>query len=160
MLISFQERFITRRFVFFIQIGDFLSDLEKLIELSKTWEKENITNGYIANTEKDILEPLVVAIEKKKIIGYCFGEFYTEKSTFSYIKPGSKCFRISEIYVLPKYRDKGVGETLIKMIQDEVKNKCEYTVLSTSTKDYQKILRFYCEKADMDFHSAFLIKKN
>lgn len=134
--------------------------IDDLLELSKKWEEENITNGYHKNAAEDLLTPIVVAIENKKIIGYCFGEFYIEQSNFSYIKPGSKCFRICEIYVLPKYRNKGIGKTLIAMMQEHVKNECEFTVLSTSTKDYKKILKFYVEDAHMDFHSAFLIKKN
>ena len=142
----------------FVKLNDNL--INELIDLSIIWEKEDITNGYHRNVPEDIVEPIVVAYDNNKIVGYCFGEFYTEKSTFSYIKPGSYCFRICEIYVLPEYRNKGIGKRLIILMQDKVKDKCEYTVLSTSTKDYKKILKFYVDDAKMEFHSAFLIKKN
>lgn len=136
------------------------NNLKRLMFLSAIWEKENITNGYIKNNKDDFLEPIVVAYANNDIVGYCFGEFYIEKSRFSYIEPGSKCFRIDEIYVLPEYRNKGIGKHLINLIQEKVKNECEYTVLSTSTKDYNKVLKFYVEDAGMEFHNAFLIKKN
>ena len=142
----------------FIKLDD--KYISELLSLSAKWEEENITNGYHKNVESDIEEPIVIAIDNNKIVGYCFGEFYIEKSTFSYIKPGSKCFRICEIYVLPEYRSQGIGKKIIDMLMDKVKNDCEYTVLSTSTKDYKKILKFYIDDVGMEFHSAFLIKKN
>ena len=39
-----------------------------------------------------------------------------------------------------------------------MRSSCSYVTLSTSTKDYKRILHFYAETVGMDFHSAFLIK--
>ena len=66
--------------------------------------------------------------------------------------------QIDEIYVIPSYRSKGVGKELFKLMENEIKESCDYITLSTSTKDYKKILHFYVDELDMNFHSAFLIK--
>ncbi len=66
---------------------------------------------------------------------------------------------VDEIYVNPAYRNQGIGKTLFRMLEEYVKSDCQYITGSTSTKDYKKILNFYVDELDMNFHSAFLIKK-
>lgn len=132
--------------------------IQSLINLSKSWENENCTHGIVANNADDIKEPLYVAIDNNEIIGYIFGHYYTVENKTSYIELGEKCFMVDELYVLPKYRSQGVGRELFRRLESEVKNSCAYITCSTSTKDYKKILHFYVDELDMDFHSAFLIK--
>ena len=132
--------------------------IEELIKLSQNWQDEKCTWGIIANTKDDLKEPLFVAIDNDAIVGYIFGHFYVEENKTSYIKTGSKCFMIDEIYVLPAYRNKGVGKELFKLIESHVQNLCEHITLSTSTKNYKSILRFYIDELEMNFHHAFLIK--
>ena len=132
--------------------------IDELIKLSKRWEQEECTWGIIANSKQDIKEPLFVAIENDIIIGYIFGHFYTTESKTSYIEVGSKCFMIDEIYVLPTYRNRGIGKKLFKLMEEHIKISCDYITLSTSTKNYKSILHFYIDELDMCFHSAFLIK--
>ena len=132
--------------------------LRELIELSKKWVAEDCSYGMVANTEKDIQKPLCVAVDNNKIIGYVFGHFYTMENKSSYVEIGSNCFSVDEIYVLPEYRSQGVGKELFRQMEKRVKDSCSYVTLSTSTKNYKKILHFYVEELDMNFHSAFLIK--
>ena len=129
-----------------------------LIELSKAWENEGCSHGIIANEKDDLKEPLFVAIINDTIVGYIFGHYYTVENKTSYIDVGEKCFMVDEIYVLPQYRSQGIGKELFSLLENEVKDSCVYITLSTSTKNYKKILHFYVEELDMDFHSAFLIK--
>ncbi|MBR2926125.1 MAG: GNAT family N-acetyltransferase [Clostridia bacterium] len=132
--------------------------IQRLIELSQAWEAEACSYGIVANTAEDITEPLCVAIETDKIIGYIFGHYYVVENKTSYIEVGEKCFMVDELYVLPEYRSQGVGRELFRKLENEVKDSCAYITLSTSTKDYKKILHFYVDEVDMGFHSAFLIK--
>ena len=132
--------------------------VQSLIELSKKWEKENCCHGIVANTKDDLKEPLSVAIENDEIVGYIFGHYYVPENRTSYIEIGSKCFMIDELYILPEYRSLGIGKKLFKRLENEVSGHCTYITLSTSTKDYKKILHFYVDELGMDFHSAFLIK--
>ncbi len=131
----------------------------ELIELSKKWQEEECSWGIIANTQEDLREPLFVAADGKKIVGYIFGHSYITENKTSYIELGSKCFMIDEIYVLPSYRNKGIGKELFKLMEKHVKESCNYLTLSTSTKNYKSILHFYIDELDMNFHSAFLIKE-
>ena len=129
-----------------------------LIELSKEWESEGCSHGIIANEKDDLKKPLFVAVEGNEIVGYIFGHYYTVENKTSYIDVGKKCFMVDEIYVRPQYRSQGIGKELFRLMEKEVKDSCVYITLSTSTKDYKKILHFYAEELGMDFHSAFLIK--
>lgn len=132
--------------------------IQKLIELSKKWQEEDCSYGMIANTEEDIKEPLCVAVDNDEIVGYIFGHYYVTENKTSYIDIGCECFTVDELYVLPEYRSQGIGKELFKRMEKAVKDSCTYITLSTSTKDYKKILHFYVEELDMNFHSAFLIK--
>lgn len=133
--------------------------VKTLLELSKLWEEEDITFGYIANNKDDLKEPCFAAIENDKIIGYVFGHYYDNEKKVADIAIGDKCFDIDELYVLKEYRSKGIGRKLFKAIENEVKDEAMYITLPTATKDYKRILKFYSEDMDMTFHSAFLFKK-
>ena len=134
--------------------------VKQLLDLSKKWADEDISFGLVPNEREHLEEPCYIALDGDQIVGYIFGHVYeTEKKT-SYIPIGAKCFEISEVYVLPTYRSKGIGKRLFELIEEEAKNDASYITLATSTKDYKRILKFYVEDLDMTFHSAFLLKKN
>lgn len=132
---------------------------DQLIELSKVWCEEDITNGLVPNELSDLKEPCYAAFDGDKIVGYTFGHFYNADKKINTIKEGDKCFEIDEIYVLKEYRSQGIGRKLFQAIEEEVHKEVEFITLPTSTKDYKKILNFYVEMMDMTFHSAFLYKK-
>lgn len=132
--------------------------VQQLIELSRLWVEEDCSYGMAVNDVNNLEEPLVVALDGEKIVGYIFGQFYTQKTRTSYIEIGQRCFGVDELYVLPEYRSIGIGKTLFRMLEDHVREKCSYITLATSTKDYKAILRLYIEELGMNFHSAFLIK--
>ena len=133
--------------------------LETLIELSRMWVREGCCFGMRENTREDIKEPCYLAIEGGRIVGYGFGHFYENRTLVGTIKPGDACFEIDEIYVLPSYRSKGVGRNLFALLQEEAEGKAQYITLSSSSKDYARMLKFYVEDNQMVFHSAFLMKK-
>lgn len=131
---------------------------DRLIFLSKLWVAENCSHGIVENSREDLQEPLAVALDGDTIVGYVFGHFYTPEKKRSYIQPGSKCFCVDELYVLPEYRSGGIGQKLFRMMEKHVRDKCDYITLSTATKDYKSILKLYVDILGMDFHSAFLTK--
>ena len=133
--------------------------VEQLIELSIEWVEEDSCFGMVANTKEDLKEPLYVAYDGNNIVGYIFGHFYNRESKLTPMEVGDKCFMVDELYVKKEYRSQGIGGSLFKKMELEVKDKCEYIVLSTSNKDYRKVLKFYSDMMDMTFHSAFLYKK-
>ena len=109
-----------------------------------------------------------VAIDRKgNVVAIAIGDSSTVEVPFiniserklSGIEKKSKCFSVDELYVLPQYRNKGIGKKLLDSLIEEIKQRADYITLTTSTKDYKKVLGFYCDKNQMDFHDAFLFKK-
>ena len=133
--------------------------INELCELSRIWMEEDISWGIVANTKEDLIEPIYVAKDNDKIIGYSFGSCYESKKKFAGIEEGSKCFSVDELYVLPEYRSRGIGRQLYRVLVDEMSKNVDFITLSTSTKSYNKILKFYCEDLGLTFHDAFLFKK-
>ena len=133
----------------------------ELIELSKIWAKEGISHGLIPNERDDLKEPCFVAVDHDKIVGYAFGHYYEESRPkgIGEIHNGDRCFSLDELYVLSEYRSQGIGRELFKAIENEIKGKADFISLSTSTKDYRRVLSFYDEVCGMGFHDAFLIKR-
>lgn len=133
--------------------------ISQLIALSGIWVNEECSYGMVVNEKADLKEPLAVALDDARIVGYCFGEYFRQTRQTSYIPLDSCCFSLEELYVLPQYRGQGIGKTLFRMMEQKVSEKCEFVTLTTSTKNYKAILHLYVEELGMDFHSAFLIKK-
>ena len=140
-----------------IQLND--EYLKELISLSEKWKDEDCSYGMVTNSKEDIHQPIYVAIENDKIIGYIFGHYYVQEKHMSAIDVGTKCFMVDELYVLPEYRNQGIGHMLFQTLENEANKQAQCLALNTSTKDYHKILHFYVEELDMNFHSAFLFKK-
>lgn len=131
----------------------------QLIALSQIWVEENCTYGMVVNEKSDLKEPLAVALDGNQIVGYCFGEYYHQERKNVCIPGGSRCFSMDELYVLPQYRGQGIGKTLFTMMEQKVSEECAFITLTTPTRNYKAILNLYVEELEMDFYSAFLIKK-
>lgn len=133
--------------------------VQSLIELSRLWVEEDCCWGMVENGIDDLSEPLVVALDEEKIVGYAFGHFETLEKHRSYASKGENCFLLDELYVLPEYRGQGIGKNLFHKMEELVKIQCDCICLTTSTKNYQAILKLYIEELGMSFSSAFLFKR-
>ncbi len=136
---------------------------EELIEMSEEWEHEFSTFGYIKNESKDLEnQRLIIAIDTniKKPIGYLYGHKYKTMNSSTTIPKSSNVFEIEEIFVKKDYRSKGIGTLMFKAIEDKIKKEgIGYITLTTSTKDYKKILHFYIDELGMTFWHARLFKE-
>lgn len=132
--------------------------VHQLIELSRQWVAEDCCYGMVENEESDLQEPLVVALDGPKIVGYIFGHSYRQEKATSCIPADADCFSVDELYVLPMYRGQGIGRQLFQMLEARMKGQCRFLTLATSTKNYKAVLKLYIEELGMFFHSAFLIK--
>lgn len=141
------------------QLNDEL--LEKLISMSADWGAENSTYGYRKNERSDIGgNRIFLAEQDGKLLGYLFGQEVKSERATSIIANGTPCFEIEELYVVPECRNQGIGRALFQFVEQELKGSgIEYMMLSTATKNYKKILRFYIDELGMDFWSARLFKK-
>ena len=133
--------------------------VKQLIDLSYVWEKEDITFGLRHNEFSDIGEICFIALDNDKIIGYIFGNYFINDKNRSYGEIGDEFFDVLELYVLPEYRSQGIGKKLFSLLEEEVGKEAKYIILSTATKDYKRILKFYAEEVEMTFHDALFFKK-
>ena len=133
--------------------------VNKLIELSTMWANEDVSFGLTPNKKEDIQETCYLALDNGAIIGYAFGHYYSKERRTANIVPGTKCFDVDEIYVMKEYRSLGIGKKLFSLLEEEVRNIARFVTLSTSTKDYKRVLHFYVEELSMTFHSAHLFKE-
>ena len=72
---------------------------------------------------------------------------------------GTPCFEVEELYIIPSRRNSGIGSALFRFVEEQVKDRAEYFLLSTATKNYRAILHFYIDEVGMQFWSARLFKK-
>ena len=134
--------------------------LEQLILFSKDWEAENSCYGYRANERADIEgNRIFLAEEDGEVIGYLFGHGFKSENMRSIMPEGTSCFEVEELYVIPSHRSQGVGADLFRFASEKVKEKAEYMILSTATKNWRAIFHFYLDELDMQFWSARLFKR-
>ncbi len=135
--------------------------IEKLIELSADWEKENSCYGYRKNAEDDIEGNRVfLAEEGGRVIGYLMGSRQTADNCCSIMPDETPYFEMEELYVLPECRSCGVGRALYELAEKTAAQEgMECIMLSTATKDFRRILHFYIDEMGMEFWSARLFKK-
>ncbi len=135
--------------------------LEKLIDMSGHWAEENSAYGYYKNERSDIERNRIFLAEHDGVLlGYLFGHCENAKRATSVMADGTPYFEIEELYVVPTHRSKGIGSALFRHAEQEVKNAgIQFLMLSTATKNYQSILRFYIEELGMEFWSARLFKQ-
>ena len=133
---------------------------EKLIRLSEIWEKEDSCYGYRANGREDIEGNRVfLAEEDGEVLGYLFGRICRSDGMRSVMPDGTPVFEVEELFVISSRRREGIGAALFRFAEDAVRGEAQYAVLSTATKNWQSVFRFYLDELGMSFWSARLFKK-
>lgn len=137
------------------------SIMNELIDLSKVWQKEAISIGITPNTKEDFVgKDIYVAYNtKNKIVGYLLCSYFIQDNEKPTIPSGSKICFVDELYVVKRYRSKGIGRMLFDKMNQDIKDDCNYIELVTSTKDHDRIMHFYEDILDMNFWSAMFYKK-
>ena len=134
---------------------------QKLMELSANWEGENSTYGYRRNEPGDIAGSRIFLAEQGgRILGYLLGHRAEATHSSSIMGEGTAYFEIEELYVVPDHRSEGIGRLLFGCAEQTVASEgIGYLMLTTATKDYKRVLKFYIEEKGMAFWSARLYKK-
>ena len=134
--------------------------IDILIRLSADWEAENSCYGYRKNEKADIEgRRIFLARDGEDVAGYLFGSLEKSGRAASIMADGTPVFEVEELYVKPDYRSKGIGKMLFSHAEAVVRKEADYIMLSTATKNWRAIFRFYLDELEMEFWSARLFKK-
>lgn len=137
-------------------------NVSRLIALSENWEREDITWGLCANSAGSFAGMRAFgAYEGGELVGYLTATSFDTDCPYAMVPDvGTPCWEIEELYVSPAYRSQGIGRALYEYAELAAnRGGAEYIFLSTSTRDFRRILHFYVDELGMEFWSARLFKK-
>ena len=125
-------------------------DLESIFQLDQLWDEEGVAYVFTYGNREEFIADFerfqkyfLVADSDGQIIGYINGS--VRVNTKVEVLPKQETYlEIENIYVRPKYRDRHVGGDLIeRLLTVAEQNGIKRFVVSTVTKDMDRILKFY-----------------
>ena len=124
-----------------------LEDLDNVVSLQHKWVKEDITYG-LTPIKKDYLESKIgeyfwISELDSEIIGFVYGTIRTADN-MAVIDGGQLYIEVEDIYVSSDNRDNGIGSILLdKILCTAKENGIERSLIYSSTKDMENIIKFY-----------------
>ena len=122
-------------------------DIPKLVEMQQAVEAEEAIHGYQADDTADWdereLKWTLVAVEGDGVIGFihCLPRPYDGECVFPV---GSRILEILDLIVLPPYRGKGIGHTLVRSIHVQAQQDgFSHLRVYSASKRFDDIVRFY-----------------
>lgn len=125
-------------------------DFESIFELDKLWHEEGVAYSWADYSQEDFIaeferfpEYYLVAENDGQTIGYVNGSVRVNEKVE--VLPKQETYlEIENIYVRPEFRNLHVGGDLIEqLLAISERNGIKRFVVSTVTKDMERILRFY-----------------
>ena len=125
-------------------------DLDGILHLDRLWDEEGVAYVFTYVSRADLTaefehfhQYFLVAEHDGQIIGYINGSVRINEKV-EVLPPQETYLEIENIYVRPGYRDQHVGGDLIeRLLTIAEQNGIKRFVVSTVTKDMDRILRFY-----------------
>lgn len=122
-------------------------DLDCIVSLQQQWSKEEITYGFIP-ADKSYLETklgkyFLVAELDNEIVGFVYGTV-NKAENMTVIENGELYIEIDDIYTTLNNRGSNIGTLLLDKILEVAKeNGIERSLIYSSTKDMDSIIKFY-----------------
>jgi N-acetylglutamate synthase-like GNAT family acetyltransferase len=122
-------------------------DLDKIISLQQQWEIEDITYGFVP-ADKSYLEEKIgkyfyIAELNSEIIGFVYGTVHKAEN-IGIFNEGEAYIEVDDICISQNNRGAGLGNVLLEKILNMAKeNGIERSLVYSSTKDMDSIIRFY-----------------
>lgn len=122
-------------------------DLDKIISLQQQWEIEDITHGFVP-ADKRYLEEKVgkyfyIAELNSEIVGFVYGTVHNAEN-IGIFNEGEAYIQVDDIYISQNNRGTGLGNILLEKILNTAKESgIERSLIYSSTKDMDSIIRFY-----------------
>ena len=134
--------------------------LPQLLALSRDWAEEKTCPAYYANEEADFLDKdIYIALEGGKIVAYAYGEIKELTEATSYNQIGENAFNLEELYVVPAWRNRGVGKELYRFLEEQIREQVDVIGVTAVSYQYEKLLRLYIDELGFDFKYAQLAKR-
>lgn len=126
------------------------SDKEEISALSALWEKENITYGYAACSPGMLSEYSAFCAKiNNQCIGYLFGKKMIAEN-ICVLPDDSSYFEIEDFYVIPEFRNRGIGKQLYEFVEQNLKLEgTQGILLSSATMNYKRVQEFYTSQVGM-----------
>lgn len=124
-------------------------DLEAVKALSESWVGEAITYGQVSEPiewfEARVDAYFFVAEVDGGVVGYGQGDVrVSDERVAAVLSPGTRYVEITNLYVHPDYRSRGVGSGLLEhLLEAAGADGVDRSLLFTGTKDVLRVLRFY-----------------
>lgn len=140
-------------------------DIEAIFRLDQDWEAEGVSytfaygsrEGFIADFER-FQEYYFVAEHDGQVIGYINGSVRVNYNQTDILPDQETYLEIENIYLLAEYRDQGVGGELIeRLFAIARQNGIQRFIVSTVTKDMDRIIRFYRNHGFKPWNVEFFI---
>ena len=134
--------------------------MPQLLALSRDWAEEKTCPAYFANEEADFLDKdIYIALEGDTIVAYAYGEIKELTEATSYNQIGEKAFDLEELYVVPAWRNRGVGKELYRFLEEHIREQVDVIGVTAVSYQYEKLLRLYIDELGFDFKYAQLAKR-
>lgn len=122
-------------------------DVPSLVALEDRWLAEDSTIGMVAVTAAQVRGWLGtycwVAERGSEIVGFAYGRAENSEG-LAVIPAGEPYLRIEELYVLPEYRDRGVGGRLLdQLLAEAAARGIARGRVYSSSRDWRRIIDFY-----------------
>lgn len=123
------------------------NNLDAISKLQEDLAGENIIYGFLPKNKEQLAQKLgqyfLIVEINDEIVGFVYGSEHTSTG-LAVIPKGQKYFEIDDIYVKPELRGMDIGNQLLNRITQIAKrNGIERFLVYSSSKDTQRILKFY-----------------
>lgn len=125
-------------------------DLESIFQLDQLWDEEGVAYVFTYGSREDFIADFerspkyfLVAESNGRIVGYINGSVRVNQKVE--VLPKEETYlEVENIYVRPEFRNRHVGGDLLERLLAVAElNGIKRFVVSTVTKDMDRILRFY-----------------
>jgi ribosomal protein S18 acetylase RimI-like enzyme len=122
-------------------------DLDCIVSLQQQWSKEEITYGFVpadkSHLETKLGKYFFVAELNNEIVGFVYGTINKAKN-MNVIDNGETYIEIDDIYTAINNRGTNIGTLLLDKVLEVAKgNGIERSLIYSSTKDIDSIIKFY-----------------
>jgi ribosomal protein S18 acetylase RimI-like enzyme len=123
------------------------SDIAAVVRLTEAWAREGTTHGIIPSPTDHLIERLGryfwVAVVDTAVVGFVHGTVHTSDG-LAVIPAGERYLEIEDLYILPAYRNCGIGTALVETLWRAAEEDGVIRgLVHSATKDWERIVEFY-----------------